>query len=143
MIHRAHDYRELVRRWRSLARRSGLKFITFGSSGGFDLLCLQSPALAETGGLYISAGIHGDEPGSTEGLVAWAEKHVSKVRTFPVLLFPCLNPWGLLQNCRLNEAGIDLNRAFRGEDPAIVALREKLRGFQFTAALTLHEDYDA
>jgi hypothetical protein len=144
MIHRAHDYRELVRRWRLVARRAGLRLVPFALESNFELFYLQTAALAPETGVYISAGQHGDEAGATEGLITWAEARGPELANLPLLLFPCLNPWGLTRNVRTNEAGIDLNRAFHRDDvPVIRALRDILRGHSFTVALHLHEDYDA
>lgn len=118
-----------------------MKLEPFAAAGEFEIFALISD---DGDGLYVSAGIHGDEPASTEGLVAWAEKHAAKLARFPLAIFPCLNPWGLTQNTRMNEAGLDLNRAFdRDDEPVTRALRERLRGRRFPIALTLHEDYDA
>ena len=143
MSHRAHDYAHLVRRWRAVASESGLKLASFAQAAAFDVCFLRTPALTEENGLYISAGIHGDEAGSTEGLVTWAEKHAARLAELPLLIFPCLNPWGLTQNLRTNEAGLDLNRTFVRDDvPVTRALRELLAPYRFALSLTLHEDYD-
>ncbi len=143
MSHRAHDYAHLVRRWRAVARQAGLRLTPFAQAGGLDVFFLQTRALATTGGLYLSAGIHGDEAGATEGLIAWAEQNIRRLAALPLLIFPCLNPWGLTHNLRTNEAGLDLNRSFARDDvPVTRALRALLRPHRFTLALTLHEDYD-
>jgi hypothetical protein len=111
--------------------------------GGYDLFAIESPALAMEGGIYISAGIHGDEPASTEALITWGEKNAMRLRRLPLLLLPCLNPWGLVRNIRSDHAGRDLNRLFHREDaPAIAAVRRCVHGRRFTLALQLHEDYD-
>ena len=141
--HRAHEYRHLGARWRAVARASGAKLQRFATAGDDALFFLRTPALAENSGIYISAGIHGDEPASTEALIAWAEKHTTRLARWPLLLFPCLNPWGLRKNCRFDAAGVDLNRAFHREDqPVIVALKQTIAPHQFALALMLHEDYD-
>ena len=143
MLHRPHHYRLLVQRWRALARSSGLRVRTLAHAGSDPLIYLQSPALAATGGIYISAGIHGDEPASSEALITWAEKHTRRLARWPLLLFPCLNPWGLRNNVRLDAAGMDLNRAFHLDDhPVIAALKRVVAPHQFDLAVMLHEDYD-
>src|SRR5450755_2985466 len=112
MSHRAHDYRHLVERWRGVARKSGVPLRRLAKADGCEHFYLRTPALAATGGIYFSAGIHGDEPGSTEALITWAEQQRKKLRDLPLLLLPCLNPWGLVRNVRLNMGGEDLNRSF-------------------------------
>ena len=142
--HRSHDYPNLLQRWRAVARAAGLKLEPFAEAGGYELFHLRTPALQATGGIYISAGIHGDEAASTEGLLAWAQKHAHDLATWPLQIFPCLNPWGLVRNVRTNEQGIDLNRAFsRRQIPEIRGLHTVVGRRRFAAALHLHEDYDA
>lgn len=144
MSHRAHDYRHLIERWRAVARRAGVPLRKLGRADGFDHFYLRTPALAETGGIYFSAGIHGDEPGSTEALITWAEAQGSKLRKLPLLLLPCLNAWGLVQNIRLTSEGVDLNRSFHRTDlPVVEGVKRAAAGHQFAAANMLHEDYDA
>lgn len=143
MSHRAHDYRHLVARWRAVARKSGVPLRRLVRADGFDHFYLRTPVLAETGGIYVSAGIHGDEPASTEALIAWAEKQGRTLRRLPLLLLPCLNPWGLMRNIRLNAEGHDLNRLFHDDhQPVIRAIRQLVASQQFAAAVMLHEDYD-
>jgi predicted deacylase len=141
--HRCHDYPHLVRRWRKLARSARIEFKPFAQASGFDVYFARTRALGESGGLYVSAGIHGDEPASTEGLIAWAEANAGGLRDLPLLLLPCLNPFGLTHNRRMDEAGVDLNRCFHRDDiPVTAALRELLHGHFFDLSLNLHEDYD-
>ena len=143
MSHRAHDYRHLLERWRAVARKSGVPLRRLVRADGYEHYYLRTPALAATGGIYFSAGIHGDEPGSTEALVTWAEQQGKKLSRLPLFLLPCLNPWGLTMNIRLNIAGVDLNRSFHRTDlPVIEAMKRVVAGHQFEAASALHEDYD-
>lgn len=140
---RPHHYGALIQRWRAVARTAGVRLQRFAEAGDDPLYFLQTPALAATGGIYISAAIHGDEPASSEALIAWAEKHARRLARWPLLLFPCLNPWGLRNNLRLDAAGVDLNRAFHLDDhPVIAALKRVVAPYQFEVAVMLHEDYD-
>lgn len=143
MSHRAHDYRHLVERWRAVARRSGVPLRKLGRADGFEHFYLRTPALEQKGGIYFSAGIHGDEPASTEALITWAEQQGRKLAKLPLLLLPCLNAWGLMQNIRLTSEGLDLNRSFHRTDlPVLEAVKRVVAGHQFDAAVMLHEDYD-
>ena len=142
--HRAHDYRSLIRRWRALARRIGLPMRRYCTADGFDLYCLRSPALKQTGGIYLSAGIHGDEPAGTEGLLFWANLMGSALLDLPVICFPCLNPWGLIHNRRSDADGNDLNRSYHKQDlERIVTQLQIIEKLSFRLAMCLHEDYDA
>jgi protein MpaA len=141
--HRAHDYRHLVERWRSVARKAGAPLRRLTQADGSPLYSLATPALKESGGIYVSAGIHGDEAGSTEGLIAWAEAQGRRFAKLPLFLLPCLNPWGLINNRRSNASGQDLNRSFHLDDlPVIRAVKAAVQPYQFAASLMLHEDYD-
>ncbi len=142
---RAHDYDRLIRRWQRVATLAQLDLQPFSQSAGFPLFVLQSRPDTPSGpALYFSAGIHGDEPAATEGLVTWAEQNTRLLRRLTVAIFPCLNPWGLVNNNRLDSQGRDLNRCFgKRKLPQVRDQVRWLRGLRFDAALTLHEDYDA
>jgi len=142
---RPHDYKYLIRRWRAIAAASGLTLKKYGEAGGFDLYFLRSKVMAaDAPSIYLSAGIHGDEPGATEGLLAWAEKNTALIRRLNFLIFPCLNPWGLVCNSRLDSEGHDLNRSYHNQAiPQIAAQMELFATDKFDFAAMLHEDYDA
>ena len=138
-----HDYRQLIARWRAVARESGVPLRRLARAGEHPLYFLKTPALENAGGIYISAGIHGDEPASSEALITWAERHTARLARLPLLLFPALNPWGLLHNTRTDADGIDLNRLFHRDDhPVIAAVKRIVAPHQFALALMLHEDFD-
>jgi len=144
-MHRSsHDYHYLTQRWRVVARESGVRLHSIATVDGFPIYCLKSRALGHAGGLYLSAGIHGDESASTEGLLLWAQRSLAHLRDLPVLLFPCLNPWGLVMNRRSDASGNDLNRMFHGDlHPTTAAVRQTAAPHAFESAMLLHEDYDA
>lgn len=141
--HRAHDYRFLVARWRDVAAKAGLVMRPLATESGFRVYFLRGKKLRKSEGIYISAGIHGDEPAGTEALITWAEKNTRLLAEFPFLLIPCINPWGLVNNSRLDAGGRDLNRAFHRDDaPVVAAIKQMIRAHRFQLALTLHEDFD-
>ena len=142
--HRVHDYRRLVERWRAVARAADVPMRPFAATPEHKLYYLKTKSLGPTGGLYISAGIHGDEPAGAEALITWAEKNVRALSHIPCLLFPCLNPWGLVNNRRFERDGLDLNRIFHRDDvPLIKSIKPLITRHHFTVSLMLHEDYDA
>jgi len=142
--HRVHDYSFLIKRWKSLARKCGLRGEVFATGDDFDLMCFRSSALKKTSGIYLSAGIHGDEPATPESLYQWAALRGPVLRELPLMIFPCLNPWGLVHNRRTDSQNFDLNRCYHLSDvPRIQAQKELLRGYTFRLAMYLHEDYDA
>ncbi len=118
----------------------------FCHADGMDLFCIWNPAVQEpAASLYLSAGIHGDEPAATEALVEWAESATTFLKTSKVLIFPCLNPWGLQWNCRLDAKGRDLNRQYHSNRLPRIAAQKRLisKHGPFDLGMALHEDYDA
>lgn len=142
---RAHDYKFLIQRWRKLAPAAGLVLKKYSAAGGYDLYFLASKTTRpDAPSVYLSAGIHGDEAGATEGLYEWAETHVATLRELNLLIFPCINAWGLVNNSRRDMDGNDLNRCFNNPNvKQITAQLDVMTGRTFDVALHLHEDYDA
>ena len=142
--HRAHEAEWLVEQWRMLAGETGLTVTTLGEAGDHSVILLESKAAANGGGLYLSAGIHGDEPAAGLGLLEWARRNGPFLAEESVVIAPCLNPWGLAHNLRTDQNGDDLNRRFEpGGGPVIEALLRHIAGRRFAATVSLHEDYDA
>jgi protein MpaA len=142
---RAHDYKFLMSRWRAVAATTDLRLKKYSQAGGWNLYCLASRRKkADAPSIYLSAGIHGDEAAATEGLIEWAQANTGALRALNALIFPCLNPWGLVNNSRRDPDGRDLNRSFHTSAvPQIAAQMQWLTGCAFDLALNLHEDYDA
>lgn len=141
---RSHDYPYLIQRWRKVARSAQLSMRPFAEAGGSPLYFLTSRERSPEGGIYLSAGIHGDESAGTEGLLRWAEENVALLQRLPCIIIPCLNPWGLTHNIRVDSAGRDLNRMFHSDEVSeIRALKALIKPYTFALAVTLHEDYDA
>ena len=140
---RVHHYPDLLRRWRKISRAAGLKMSKIISSDGLPVYEVRSPALTQANGIYLSAGIHGDEAAGVEGLARWAEVNLSQLSTLPLIFFPCLNPWGLIHNSRNSQSGDDLNRSWGGSGNLLTsAVQNRIRGMSFQLSLNLHEDYE-
>lgn len=94
--------------------------------------------------IYISSGIHGDEPAGPLAALALLNDDFWPAN-LEVWLIPCLNPSGFALNSRANATGHDLNRDYRrpasGEVRAHVRLLERLPRFDF--CICLHEDWEA
>ncbi len=142
---RSHDFRHLIRRWRAVLRPTGYVLRKFGTAADLPLHYAEPRRpRSDQPWIYLSAGIHGDEPAATEGLLTWAERHPADLARFNFLLFPCLNPFGLINNCRTDADGRDLNRTYHDDAvPQTAAHKAILHNRHFLAASTLHEDYDA
>jgi len=139
-----HDPIALIRRWKRVARSARLEMHEFAMFDDLPVWTLHAREPVRDG-WYFSAGIHGDEPGATEGLITWAEASIDWLATHPLRIFPCLNPAGLMTNRRTDARGRDLNRSFgkRIAPPPIPAWRREIAGESYRIALMLHEDYDA
>jgi murein peptide amidase A len=143
LTHTAHDVARLLARWQQVARAAGLDWRVLHETEGWPVVALRHPGAREDV-LYLSTGVHGDEPGAVLGLLEWAEENTALLAEERVLIFPVFNPAGLAANTRADAAGLDLNRAFHDTaHPHIAAWLREVEGVHFRAALCLHEDYDA
>jgi len=143
------DLRAVLREIETSAAQLGWSMETFFETGGFKLMALhrqpssiRNPQSAIR--IYISAGIHGDEPAGPLAALKliqgnrWPENA-------EIFLLPCLNPIGFTLNTRENPDGIDLNRDYRNaksaEARAHLAWLE--RQPKFDLYLCLHEDWES
>jgi protein MpaA len=132
----------------SAARRHGWATEAFHEASGFKWLALhRQPEIRSQDSevrIYISAGIHGDEPAGPLAALRLLQENRWPVNA-EIFLLPCLNPIGFTQNRRENAGGIDLNRDYRhsqsAEARAHIAWLERQGGFDFY--LCLHEDWEA
>jgi protein MpaA len=94
--------------------------------------------------IYLSSGIHGDEPAGPVALRRLIEEDEWPSDT-QIFLCPCINPTGLAAVTRENRQRIDLNRDYRhaqtDEVRAHMAWLQRLP--RFDLALILHEDWEA
>lgn len=113
-----------------------------GRASGYPIYgwCLEGRGPA----IYLSTGIHGDEPAGPMAVTRLLEKLPSWFCRFSWVIFPCLNPWGYDNGLRRNEKRLDLNRLWREKrEPEVHAVRKTIHGMQFDLAYLMHEDYDA
>ena len=140
------DIRAVLHDIEIFAQKSGWALEIFGRQGEFNLLALHRACRdeAKRGRIYLSAGIHGDEPAGP--LAALRLLQENRWPASAELWFcPCLNPMGFVSNRRENPEGKDLNRDYRhsqtAEVRAHIAWLE--RQPQFDAYLCLHEDWES
>ena len=143
--HRAHDYAALMAGWERVATKAGLRAVSLGTASNLPIVVFESAAAAKgEPAVYLSAGVHGDEPAPPWGLLGWATDHVDLLRRGAFILSPCLNPVGLVANTRMDGLGNDINRRFHlARDPLIKAWRAFMKGRPLVFGLCLHEDYDS
>jgi hypothetical protein len=94
--------------------------------------------------IYISTGIHGDEPAGP-----LAARQLLQENQWPengsIWLCPCLNPTGFLSNRRENDQGVDLNREYLDTKAAetLAHISWLSRQPSFDLCLCLHEDWES
>ena len=144
--HSGHDYEALSSAWQELNSSRGWKASILTDDGGQPVWAVENGIGARDSGegFYLSAGIHGDECAPVWALLDWASSGAEVLETLPVVMFPCLNPTGLIGNIRLDHHGNDLNRSFENREiPLVRAWQDFMEGRKLRLAANLHEDYDA
>lgn len=134
---------EYVERLKTVARCSGFRMGFYGQVEDWALPVLQREGKVSHGHVYLSAGVHGDEPAACLALL-----HLLRTRALPdeldYTILPMVNPAGLAKGTRNNGQDIDLNRDF-GNSPKSLETRQQLdwlAGRKFDLAICLHEDCD-
>ena len=142
------DIHAVLRDVQAAAQTYGWTSELFYQTGGLELFALhRKPEVRSRkpeARIYISAGIHGDEPaGPLAALKLIEENHWPP--DAELWLLPCLNPAGFILNLRENDARKDLNRDYRhletGEVTAHIRWLE--RQPRFDLYLCLHEDWES
>ena len=111
---------------------------------GGELLTFQRIVAGAQRSIYLSTGIHGDEPAGPLAVQRLLEENLWPADT-SLFLCPCLNPTGFPHNRRENQHGKDLNRDYKhfetAESRAHTAWLAQLPAFDL--AFCLHEDWEA
>jgi hypothetical protein len=140
------DIRAVQREVEIAAEQHGWRSAVFHEHGDFKWLALRhpSPATGHSSRIYISAGIHGDEPAGPLAALRLLQEN-NWPENAEIFLLPCLNPVGFMLNRRENDQGFDLNRQYRhleaAETRAHIAWLERQPSFDLY--LCLHEDWEA
>ena len=143
------DIRAVLQDIEATAKQHGWSTELFRESQDFKWLALRRPVLSPESTqpaprVYISAGIHGDEPAGPLAALRLLREDRWPANA-EIILLPCLNPAGLARNQRENEQGVDLNRDYlhlqSAEVRAHIAWLEKQP--RFDLCLCLHEDWES
>lgn len=119
---------------------------TFYEQAGLKWLALHRPSRISqpAARIYLSAGIHGDEPAAPLAALRLLQEN-RWPEDAELFLLPCLNPIGFTRNQRENTGGLDLNRDYRhlraAETRAHIAWLERQPAFDLY--LCLHEDWES
>lgn len=125
------------------ARLAGFQTAFYGKAGEWSLPVFTRGGEAGAPHIYLSAGVHGDEPAGPLAVL-----HLLRKRLLPpgprYTLVPLVNPRALETGTRETPEGVDVNRDY-GPQPlsAEARLHKAWLGDQrFALALCLHEDTD-
>ena len=136
----------LAARFEAAARVAGFRVEGFGALAGTPLFALtrRPPGPRPRPRIYLSAGIHGDEPAPPLALLALLEAGVFDDRAV-WFLCPLLNPAGFLRATRENSDGLDLNRDYQDLRSAEIRAHAGWLARQpnFDLALCVHEDWES
>ena len=138
------DIQAVMAEQRECAHAHGWQIDSLTADNGVNLPIFRRQVSNPKGRLYISTGIHGDEPAGP-----LAVRELLKENPWPdhteVWMCPCLNPTGFPRNSRESADNVDLNRDYKHlrtpEVRAHVAWLEKQPAFDL--CLCLHEDWEA
>ena len=143
------DILDVLRKVETAASRLGWTSEVIHEQGHFKWLALNRPPVLIPSPqsairIYLSAGIHGDEPAGPLAALQLIEEN-NWPPNAEIVLLPCLNPIGFTLNWRENPEGIDLNRDYRqpkaAETNAHIAWLERQNPFD--VYLCLHEDWES
>ncbi|MBL9212726.1 MAG: M14 family metallocarboxypeptidase [Opitutaceae bacterium] len=127
-----------------VARDRGFRVEHFGRVDGIPQLALTRRTAGPRPRIYLSAGIHGDEPAPPLALLDLLEAGCFDERA-TWFICPLLNPAGFVARTRGNGAGLDLNRDYRHRLSAEIQAHTRWLNAQpnFDLALCLHEDWES
>lgn len=136
--------RALATQLEHAARTQGFRVEPFGEITGYPLFALTKRTPGPRPRIYLSAGIHGDEPAPPLALLAMIESGLFDARA-TWFICPLLNPVGFTLGTRENDRKIDLNRDYKELRSAEIAAHVAWlrRQPNFDLALCLHEDWES
>jgi murein peptide amidase A len=122
----------------------GWRSETFLKADSYRLIALIRRVARPLKRIYISTGIHGDEPAGPLSVLQLLQENLWPDNA-DIWLCPCLNPTGFKINTRESAQGFDLNRQYlqpeAEEIKAHISWLEKQPAFD--VSLCLHEDWEA
>jgi hypothetical protein len=147
------DIQNVLRDIELAARTHGWNSEIFYETQNLKLFALTRPApstlnsqlsTSPTPRIYLSAGIHGDEPASPLAALRLLQEN-QWPENLDLSFCPCLNPLGFALNSRENHKGIDLNRDYL--KPTTEEITAHITWLQrqpkFDLCLLLHEDWES
>ncbi len=138
------DPRDFAAQILPAARAAGFRDERFGEIAGCPLFALTKRTRGPRPRIYLSAGIHGDEPAPPLALLELLLADVFDDRA-TWFLCPLLNPAGFIRRTRENADGLDLNRDYRSLRSLEIQAHARWLQSQpnFDLAICGHEDWEA
>lgn len=143
------DIKEILRDVESAAKEHGWRSEVFFENSELKLFGLTRSSIGNSHPstsrrVYISAGIHGDEPAGPLAALRLLRENKWPAN-LDLWLCPCLNPVGFALNSRENSRGIDLNRDYLKPraDEIAAHIHWLERQPKFDLCLVLHEDWES
>ena len=138
------DPANYIARFETAASKAGFKVAPFGEIHGHALLVGTKRTPGPRPRIYLSGGIHGDEPAPPWALLRLLEEGFFDSRC-TWFICPLLNPTGFIHGTRENHAKHDLNRDYKS--PQTVETRAHVAWLQrqpnFDLIVCAHEDWEA
>ena len=136
--------RALVELLKTEGEERGFVVDAFAEQNGLQVLGMWKETDSALPYVYISAGIHGNEPAPPIALLKLL-KNDFFTDDYNWVLCPAMNPYGLSKTTRRNKEGIDLNRQYR--DTTVPEIDNHIRWVEkfnhFDLTISMHEDHEA
>ena len=131
-------------RFESAAVAAGFRVERFGEITGCPLIAATKRTSGPRPRIYISAGIHGDEPAPPLALLELMAAGIFDSRAV-WFICPLLNPAGFVRQTRENADSLDLNRDYKDLRSAEIRAHSAWlrRQPNFDLALCIHEDWES
>jgi murein peptide amidase A len=144
MRQRVRDYGEVVHRLDGLSR-SGWRVKQVGEVWNYPWFTVERIVKQSAPVVFLSGGMHGEEPAGVEGVLQWLERHDWARWRVNWFVLPCINPYGWERNQRTNAQRRDINRQFRHSSAAPEAelIKGLVKNKEFLFSMEFHEDVDA
>lgn len=138
------DPASFAARFSEAAQARGFRAEPFAEIGGIALHAHTKRTPGALPRIYVSSGVHGDEPAAPFALLSLLESGMFDARA-TWFLCPLVNPTGFALGTRENRDGIDLNRDYLApRSPEVIGhVRWLRRQPAFDLAICLHEDWEA
>jgi protein MpaA len=138
------DPTEFTPQFDTAARKTGFRVEPYGTINGHTLSAYTKRTPGVRPRVYLSAGIHGDEPAPPYALLHLLEAGVFDGRC-NWLICPLINPEGFAHGTRENQAKVDLNRDYK--EPITSEIRDHIawlkRQPNFDLIICVHEDWES